>query len=107
MNRGNANRFGHIFRRNCLLKHVIEEKIEGRIEGAGSRGRQRMQLLDSLKEKTEYKTFKWQALDRTVCRTRFGRVYGPVVRRTAECTKCIKLVLKMAKRKNLLFQVAG
>jgi hypothetical protein len=26
-----ANWIGHIFRRNCLLKHVIEEKLEGRI----------------------------------------------------------------------------
>ena len=26
----------HILRRNCLLKHVIDGKIEGRIEVAGS-----------------------------------------------------------------------
>jgi hypothetical protein len=26
-----ANWIGHILRRNCLLKHVIEKKIEGRI----------------------------------------------------------------------------
>ena len=26
--RRNANWFGHIWRRNCLLKHVIERKIE-------------------------------------------------------------------------------
>ena len=26
-----ANCFGHILSRNCLLKHVIEGKIEGRI----------------------------------------------------------------------------
>jgi hypothetical protein len=30
--RRKANRIGHILRRNCLLKHVIERKIEGRIE---------------------------------------------------------------------------
>jgi hypothetical protein len=24
-----ANRFGHILRRNCLIKRVIEEKIQG------------------------------------------------------------------------------
>jgi hypothetical protein len=29
--RRKANRIGHILRRNCLLKHVIERKIEGRI----------------------------------------------------------------------------
>jgi hypothetical protein len=25
------NRIGHILRRNCLLKHIIEGKIEGRL----------------------------------------------------------------------------
>jgi hypothetical protein len=30
--RRKANWIGHILRRNCLLKHVIEGKIEGRIE---------------------------------------------------------------------------
>jgi hypothetical protein len=27
-----ASWIGHILRRNCLLKHVIEGKLEGRIE---------------------------------------------------------------------------
>jgi hypothetical protein len=31
--------------RNCLLKHVIERKVEG----TGRRGRRRKQLLDDLK----------------------------------------------------------
>jgi hypothetical protein len=31
VNRRKANWFGHIMRRNCLLKHVIEGKIEGSI----------------------------------------------------------------------------
>jgi hypothetical protein len=43
----------HILRRNCLLKHVIEEKLEGRIEMTGRRGRRRKQLLDDLKEKRD------------------------------------------------------
>jgi hypothetical protein len=30
--RRKANWIGHILRRNCLLKHVIEGKIEGRRE---------------------------------------------------------------------------
>jgi hypothetical protein len=30
--RRKANWIGHIFRRNCLLKHVIEGKLDGRIE---------------------------------------------------------------------------
>jgi len=35
---------------NCLLKHVVEGKIEGRIEVTGRRGRRRKQLLDDLKD---------------------------------------------------------
>jgi hypothetical protein len=45
---------GHILRRNCLLKHVIEGKLEGRIEMTGRRGRRRQQLMDDLKEKRRY-----------------------------------------------------
>jgi hypothetical protein len=30
-----ANRIGHILHWNCLLKHVIEGKIEGRIQVMG------------------------------------------------------------------------
>jgi hypothetical protein len=30
-----ANWIGHILRRNCLLKHAIEGKLEGRIEVMG------------------------------------------------------------------------
>ena len=45
-----ANWIGHILRRNCLLKHVIGGKIEGRIEVTGRRGRRRKQLLDGPKK---------------------------------------------------------
>jgi hypothetical protein len=41
-------------RRNCLLKNVIEGKIEEGIEVTGRRGRRRKQLLDGLKEKKGY-----------------------------------------------------
>jgi hypothetical protein len=75
---------GHTLHRNCLLKHVIEGKIEGRIEMTGRRGRRRKRLLDDLKEKGRYWKLKEEALDRTVWRTRFGRGYGPVVRQTTE-----------------------
>jgi hypothetical protein len=44
--RREANWIGHILRRNCLLKHIIEGKIEGRAEVKGRRGRRRKQLLD-------------------------------------------------------------
>jgi hypothetical protein len=49
--RRKCNWIGHILCRNCLLKHVIEGKLEGRIEMTGRRGRRRKQLLDDLKEK--------------------------------------------------------
>jgi hypothetical protein len=44
--RRKANWIGDILRRNCLLKHVIEGKLEGRIEITARRGRRRKQLLD-------------------------------------------------------------
>jgi hypothetical protein len=80
--RRKANWIGHILRRNCLLKHVIEGKLEGRIEMTGRRGRRRK--LDDLKEKKRYWKLKEEALDRTLWRTRFGRGYGPVVKQTTE-----------------------
>jgi hypothetical protein len=82
--RRKANWIGHILRRNCLLKHVIEGKLEGRIEMTGRRGRRRKQLLYDLKEKRRYWKLKEEALDHILWRTRFGRGYGPVVRQTAE-----------------------
>ena len=46
--RRKANWIGHILRRNCLLKHGIKGKIEGRIEATGRRGRRRKKLLNGL-----------------------------------------------------------
>jgi hypothetical protein len=71
----NANWIGHIKCRNCLLKFVIQGKIEGWLEVRGRRERRGKQLLDD---------FKDEALDRTLWRTRCGRGYGPVVRQTTE-----------------------
>jgi hypothetical protein len=82
--RRKANWIGHILRRNCLVKHVIEGELEERIEMTGRRGRRRKQLLDGLKEKRSYWKLKEEALDRTMWRTRFGRGYGPVVRQITE-----------------------
>jgi hypothetical protein len=78
--RRKANWICHVLRRNCLLKHVVEGKLEGRIEMTGKR--RRKLLLDDLKEKRRYWKLKEDALDRTLWRTRFGRGYGPVVRQT-------------------------
>ena len=49
-----ANWIGHILRRNCLLKRVIEGKIKGGIAVRGRRGRRRRKLLDDLKERRGY-----------------------------------------------------
>ena len=42
----------HILRRNCLVKHIMEGKIEGELEVTVRRGRKRKQLLDDLTKKT-------------------------------------------------------
>jgi hypothetical protein len=82
--RRKANWIGHILHRNCLLKHVIEGKLEGRIEMMRRRGRRRKQPVDDLKENRTNWKLKEEALDRTLWRTRFGKGYGPVVRQTTE-----------------------
>jgi hypothetical protein len=51
--RRKANWIGHILRRNFLLKHVIEEKLVGRIEMKGRGGRRRNQLLTTLRERED------------------------------------------------------
>ena len=73
-----------MFRRNCLLKHVIEEKIVGRKEVTGRQGRRRKQLVDDIKEVSGYGKLKEEALDGIQWRIRFGRSYGPVIRQTRE-----------------------
>jgi hypothetical protein len=40
--------------RNCLLKQVIEGRIEGKIEVMRRQRRRYKQLLDNLKEKRRY-----------------------------------------------------
>jgi hypothetical protein len=76
VNRRKANWICHILRRNCLLKHFFE----GKIELTGRRGRRRKQTWDDLKEKIGYGELKEKALDGTVCRTHLGRSYGPVIK---------------------------
>ena len=79
-----ANWIGHILRRNRLLQRVTEGKIQRGIEETGRQGRRRRKLLDDLKERRGYSHLKEKALDRTICRARFGRGLGPVVRQTTK-----------------------
>jgi len=50
VNRRKGNWIGHVLRRNCLMKHVIDGKIEGRRDVTGRRGRKGKQLLIDLNE---------------------------------------------------------
>ena len=79
-----ANWIGHILRRNCLLKQVIEGKIKGEMEVARRRGRRHKRLLDKLKDRRGYSHLKEGALDRTMWRNRFGGGFGPVIRQNTE-----------------------
>jgi hypothetical protein len=56
--RKKASWISHNLRRNCFLKHVIEEKTDE----AGRRGRRYKQLLDNFKEKISYWKLKEGAL---------------------------------------------
>jgi len=59
---------GHMCR-NCLLKQIIE----GKIEMTGRRGRGCKQLLGDLKERRGYCKLKEEALDHNIWRSGFGR----------------------------------
>jgi hypothetical protein len=58
-------------RRNRILKHVIQEKVEEIIEMTGRRGRGRKRLLDDLREMTGYWKLKQKALYGTMWSTLF------------------------------------
>jgi hypothetical protein len=48
----------------------------------GRRRRRLRKLLIDLKERKGYSHLRKEALDRTMWKSRFGRVFGPVVRQT-------------------------
>ena len=78
-----ADWVGHMLRRNCLVKQVIEGKIKGEMEVTRRQGRRRKKLLDDLKDRRGYSHLKEEALDCNMWRDRFGRGFEPVVRQTA------------------------
>jgi len=49
----------------CLLKHVVEAKVEGRIEVTVRQGRRRKQFLDDFNGDRGYCNLKEEAPDRT------------------------------------------
>jgi hypothetical protein len=49
--RKKTNWIVNILRKDCLIKHVIEGKIEGSLEMTGRRRRRSKQLLDDFQEK--------------------------------------------------------
>ena len=79
-----ANWIGHILRRNCLLKQVIEGKIRGEMEVTRRRGRRLRKLLDDLKDRRGYSHLKEEALHRTMWKNRFGGGFEPVLRENPE-----------------------
>jgi hypothetical protein len=75
-----AKWIGHILHRNCLLRQVIERKIQGGIEVTGRRGRRHTKLLDDLKERRGYSHLEEEAVDRSMWRACFGSGFGTIVR---------------------------
>jgi len=75
-NRKKTEWFCHILRRNCLLRHIIEGKVDGRIEVTGRWGRRRKKLLNDPKEHTGYCKLEKETLDHTLWRTCFWRSCG-------------------------------
>jgi hypothetical protein len=61
------------------------------------RGRGRKKLLDDIKGKREYCKGKEEALDRTMWKTRFGRDYGPLVRRMRGLSKYLVVRISSVK----------
>ena len=60
-NKQKANCIGQILCMNCFLKHVTEEKTEGRIKMTGRQGTRSKQLLDNL----QLKTGSWKLIGST------------------------------------------
>ena len=79
INRRKDDSIGHMLRRDCLLKHIIEGKIEENIYVMGRQGIRCKQLVDDLKQTRGYWKLKQDVLDDTVWRTSFGGGCGTIV----------------------------
>jgi hypothetical protein len=67
--------------RNCVLKHIIEGKIEGGIEVTEENEEDLSSYWMTLKTRGYWK-LKEEALYHTLRKTRLGRDYGSVERQT-------------------------
>jgi hypothetical protein len=76
--RRKAKWIGHILRRNCLLNHLIEGKMEGRKEMMIRRRNRCKQLLDDIKEKAGCWKLKAETPDRILRLSGCERGYEPV-----------------------------
>jgi CRISPR/Cas system-associated endonuclease Cas1 len=56
-----GNWFGHILRRNYLLKQFIEGKINREMEVTKRRGRRRKKLLDDLEDRRRILSFEGES----------------------------------------------
>jgi hypothetical protein len=65
-NKRKANWIGHFLYRNCLIKCVIEGKRQGGIEVRERQGGRSKQLLNDLREVSEYWKLKEEAIARTL-----------------------------------------
>jgi hypothetical protein len=72
----------YILSRKCLLKHVIDGKIELSIEMTGRQRGRRKQLMDGLEDTREYWKLKKEEVDCTLWRPSLGRGCGLVERQT-------------------------
>jgi hypothetical protein len=50
-------------RRKCILKSIIEGRLDGRISALGRRGSRRKQLLDDFKENKKFWKLKEEAVE--------------------------------------------
>ena len=79
-----ANRISHIWRKICLLKHVINGEDRGKDKRTRRRGSGRRQPKHYFQKRRGYCKLKEEALGRTLSRPCFGRDYGSLIRKTAE-----------------------
>ena len=85
--RRQGNWIGHILRKNCAVKPVMEGKLKGRTDMTVRRGRRIKQLLNDLKEKRGCLKLKRGSTIRHCVKNRFGGGYGLFARQATQWLK--------------------